>query len=74
MDIKAFYTELADWVVTINQQAQKLNQEDYWNYILVSAGALSKRHGNTPLVKHLINSHIDFLENSWKQQRKEMMT
>lgn len=69
MDIKAFYAELADWVMTINQQAQKLNQEEYWNYILVTAGALSKRYNDNPLVKHIINAHIDFLEKSWKESR-----
>lgn len=70
MDIKEFYAELADWVLTINQQAQNLSGEDYWNYILVTAGALSKRHEDSPLIKHIINSHIDFLEKSWKQQTK----
>lgn len=43
MNIKEFYAELAEWVTTINQQAQQLSPDEYWNYILVSAGALSKK-------------------------------
>lgn len=70
MDVKAFYKDLADWVLTINQQAQKLTADEYWNYILVTAGALSKRYKDNPLVKHIIHAHIDFLEKSWKQQRQ----
>lgn len=69
MDIKAFYQDLAHWVITINQQSQKLTPDEYWNYILVSAGALSKRYGENDLVKHIITAHIDFLEESWKKQK-----
>lgn len=69
MNIKAFYAELADWVLTINEQAQKLSPDEYWNYILVSAGALSQRYNDNPLVKYIINAHIDFLEESWKKQK-----
>lgn len=69
MDVHEFYNDIAEWVMMINQQAPKLSEKEYWDYILVSAGALSKKHNDTALVKHILNSHIDFLEKSWKQQR-----
>lgn len=69
MDVKAFYIELAEWVLTINQQAQNLTADEYWNYILVSAGALGKKYKDNPLVKYIIHAHIDFLEKSWKENQ-----
>lgn len=66
MDVKAFYNDLADWVFTINQKSQELNQDEYWIFILTSAGKLSKKYDERPLVKKVLHAHLDYLEEAWK--------
>lgn len=66
MNIKEFYTSLGNWIDAVNQASQTMNQEDYWNYVLVAAGELSKQYGEHQLVKDVINVHIDFLEKAFK--------
>lgn len=64
MDIKQFYMDLADWVLTINQKSQSVSSEEYWEYIIDSAGKLSRKHKDGKLVKHIILAHINYLEDS----------
>lgn len=66
MDVKAFYNDLADWVLSINQQSQTLGPTEYWEFILTTAGELSKKYDERPLVKAVLHSHIDYLEKAWK--------
>lgn len=66
MDVKKFYADLGDWVLLINQKSQELNQDDYWVFILTSAGELSKKYDEKPLVRKVINAHIDYLEDMAK--------
>lgn len=68
MDVKAFYNDLADWVLSINQQSQTLGPTEYWEYILNTAGELSKKYNERPLVKAVLHAHIDYLEQAWKEQ------
>lgn len=68
MDIHLFYNDLAEWVMTINEMAAKLGPDDYWTYILTSAGALSKKHNDGELVKEVILAHVHFLEKAWKER------
>lgn len=62
MDVKQFYADLGEWVLTINQKSQELNQDDYWTFILTTAGELSKKYEDKPLVRKVIHAHIDYLE------------
>lgn len=62
MDVKQFYDDLGDWVLTINQKSQELSQEEYWTVILTSAAELSKKYDERPLVRKVIHCHIDYLE------------
>ena len=70
MDIKQFYIDLAEWVLTINQKSAGMNPDEYWKYILHSAGELSDKYQNRPLVKKVILAHIEYLEEGWKAQNK----
>lgn len=71
MDFKQFYSDLYEWVQQINQKSQQLNQDEYWNFILLSAGELSKKYKENDFVKLVINAHIDFLEEAWKESNKK---
>lgn len=66
MDLKAFYDALGDWVISVNQASQSMNQDEYWEFILTTAGELSNKYENRPLVKKVILAHIDFLEDAGK--------
>lgn len=68
MDVKGFYTELAEWVLTINENSRTMSTEAYWQYIITSSGELSKKYNDGPLVKKVILAHIDYLEEMWKKQ------
>ncbi|MFC6464970.1 hypothetical protein ACFP65_08310 [Marinilactibacillus sp. GCM10026970] len=68
MDIKAFYQDLGEWVLSINQKSQSLGPTEYWEYILTTAGELSKKYNERPLIKKVIHAHIDYLEEAWKER------
>lgn len=70
MDFKQFYDDLYEWVQQINKKSQEVNQDEYWVFILTSAGELSKKHGENQFVKLVINAHIDFLEAVWKENNQ----
>lgn len=69
MDLKAFYDALGEWVISVNQASQSMNQDEYWKFILTTAGELSKKYDDRPLVKKIILAHIDFLEDAGKESR-----
>lgn len=62
MDVKQFYADLGDWVLLINQKSQQLSPDEYWTFIITSAGELSKKYDEKPLVKKILHAHLDYLE------------
>lgn len=62
MDVKQFYADLGDWVLLINQKSQQLSPDEYWFYIITSAGELSRKYDEKPLVKKILHAHLDYLE------------
>ncbi|UFT98114.1 hypothetical protein KO561_12970 [Radiobacillus kanasensis] len=70
MDYKVFYSEVADWINQSNQKAIKhgLTSNDFWEWVMTSAGELCDRYGNNELVKKQMVMLIEWLEDVYKSQ------
>ncbi|WP_277679241.1 hypothetical protein [Gracilibacillus dipsosauri] len=65
MDYKKFYTEeIVDWINQSNQMAIKygLQSNDFWIWVMQSAGELSDKYQNAPLVQKQMIMLINYLE------------
>lgn len=52
MDYKAFYAEIADWILRVNEMAMKhtMESEAFWTWVSKSMGEIANKYGNNKLV------------------------
>ena len=61
MDYKAFYAEIADWVLQCNQMAVQhgMNSETFWKWVMDSSVAICGKYGNSELVlKQMVTLYV----------------
>lgn len=64
--MRQFYMDLADWVESVNLKSQTLSESDYWDYVIMSCGELSRKYDENPLVVCVLSAHLDFLDKNKK--------
>ncbi|HJA91316.1 MAG TPA: hypothetical protein H9948_11065 [Candidatus Jeotgalibaca merdavium] len=71
MDYQAFYADVANWIMTVNQQAATLGMqsEAFWAWVTESAGQIGNKYGNTDLVVKQLLMLIDWLEEVYKNMQ-----
>lgn len=52
MDYKAFYAEIAEWIIQVNHMAGQhgMDSDDFWKWVTNSIGEISNKYGNNKLV------------------------
>ncbi len=52
MDYKAFYAEVADWIMQANQMAMQygMDSEAFWKWVMDSSSVICERYKNNKLV------------------------
>lgn len=71
MNYTEFYAEIANWIMTVNQQAAALgmHSEAFWVWVTESAGEIGNKYGNTDLVVKQLLMLIDWLEEVYKNMQ-----
>lgn len=75
MDYKEFYSDVADWILQVNQAAAtyNMNSDAFWQWVTQSTGALGNKYGNTELVVKQLLMLIDWLEDVHKKMNEGEM-
>ncbi|MBO0962004.1 hypothetical protein J1P26_20060 [Neobacillus sp. MM2021_6] len=73
MDYKAFYTEVAEWIMQANQMAVKngLDSDAFWNWVTSSMGEMSKRYNNNQLVIKQMAMLYEWLDEVYAKGRNK---
>lgn len=52
MDYKAFFSEVADWIMQANTMALShgMDSDDFWKWVMDSTAGISEKYGNNKLV------------------------
>ncbi|MCM3179732.1 hypothetical protein [Cytobacillus horneckiae] len=52
MDYKAFFTEVADWIIQANHMATNhgMDSDVFWKWVMDSTAAICEKYGNNQLV------------------------
>lgn len=52
MDYKAFFTEVAEWIMQANQMAMKhgMHSDIFWKWVMDSSAAICEKYQNNKLV------------------------
>lgn len=52
MDYKAFFSEVADWIMQANTMAVNhgMDSDVFWKWVMDSTAAISEKYGNNKLV------------------------
>lgn len=71
MDYQAFFADVANWIMQVNQQAATLgmHSDAFWNWVVTSSGELGSKYGNTDLVIKQMLMLIDWLEDVYKKMQ-----
>lgn len=69
MDYKVFYTEVAEWIMQVNQMAVKygMQSEAFWQWVASSISQLCNKYNNTPLVKKQMTMLFEWLEEIYEE-------
>lgn len=69
MDWKSFFDDLQQWMTWSNDMLQRypITSDEYWNWFIKTAGELSDKYNNHPLVKIFISGMIEFQDYNYKQ-------
>lgn len=72
MDYQAFYSEIANWIIQVNQQAATLGMQSnaFWDWVMTSSGELGNKYGNTDLVIKQMLMLIEWLEEVYKKMQQ----
>ncbi|MEG0259432.1 MAG: hypothetical protein RR595_11360 [Lysinibacillus sp.] len=72
MDYKAFYAEVADWVLQVNHMAVQHSMEsrEFWDWVSKSMGEISKKYGNNKLVVRQMSMLFLWLEDVYASMKK----
>lgn len=71
MDYQAFYAEIANWIMQVNQQAATLGMQSdaFWAWVMESAGQIGNKYCNTDLVVKQMLMLIEWLEEVYKNMQ-----
>lgn len=74
MDYKAFYAEIAEWIIQVNHMASKhgMDSDDFWKWVTNSIGEISNKYGNNKLVIKQMTMLFTWLDDIYvDMQRKK---
>lgn len=68
MDYEKFYSEIAKWIQEVNNLAMKygIKSNEFWNWVMKSAGEMCDYYGNNELVKMQMAMLINWLEDAYE--------
>ena len=72
MDYRAFYADVALWIEQNQQQSLQLGfgSQAYFDWVFLSAGELGNKYQNTKLVVKQMCMLLDWIEESYKEQKR----
>jgi hypothetical protein len=72
MDYKAFYAEVAEWIMQVNQMAMKygMDSDAFWNWVTTSMGEIAEKYKNNPLVVSQMAMLFEWLDDVYRKGRK----
>lgn len=73
MDYKAFYTEIAEWIMQANQVATTygMNSDPFWKWVMDSTAAICEKYENNKLVKNQMVMLFFWLEDFYMEGMKQ---
>lgn len=71
MDYKAFYAEIADWILQVNQQAVRhgMDSDAFWRWVTQSMAEIGNKYGNNKLVVKQMAMLYQWLEEVYAEGR-----
>ena len=72
MDYKAFYAEIANWIMQVNEMAMKhsMESEAFWTWVSQSMGEISNKYGNNKLVINQMSMLFAWLDDVYSDMKK----
>lgn len=72
MDYKAFFAEVAEWILKVNDMATTytMDNEIFWNWVMKSIGEISKKYDNNSLVIAQMTMLYNWLEDVYAETKK----
>lgn len=73
MDYKAFYAEIANWIMQVNEMAMKYSMESdvFWTWVSQSMGEISNKYGNNKLVVNQMSMLFMWLDDVYSDMQKK---
>jgi len=73
MDYKAFYTEVADWIMQVNQIAVQhgMDSDEFWNWVSSSMGKIANKYNNNKLVQKQMVMLFSWLEDVYAETKSK---
>lgn len=73
MDYKAFYAEVADWIMQVNQVAVQhgMDSNEFWNWVSSSMGEIANKYNNNKLVKKQMIMLFSWLEDVYAETKSK---
>lgn len=73
MDYKAFYAEVADWIMQVNHMSvtHGMESNNFWTWVSKSMGELSNKYGNNNLVVNQMSMLFLWLEQVYAERHKK---
>jgi len=73
MDYKAFYAEVADWILQVNQVAVQhgMDSIDFWNWVSSSMGQIANKYNNNKLVQKQMVMLFSWLEDVYAETKSK---
>lgn len=73
MDYKAFYAEVADWIMQANHVATTygMNSDLFWKWVMDSTAAICEKYQNNKLVKNQMVMLFFWLEDFYIEGLKQ---
>ncbi|MEK4199086.1 MULTISPECIES: hypothetical protein [Cytobacillus] len=72
MDYKAFFAEVADWIIQANHMALNfgMESEPFWKWVMDSTAAICEKYGNNQLVLNQMVMLFHWLEGFYAESVK----
>ncbi|MGE7113233.1 hypothetical protein [Lysinibacillus sp. NPDC047702] len=73
MDYKAFYAEVADWIMQVNQVAVQhgMDSNEFWNWVSSSMGQIANKYNNNKLVQKQMVMLFSWLEDVYAETKSK---
>lgn len=72
MDYKAFFAEVADWIMQANTMAinHGMDSEAFWKWVMDSTAAICEKHKNNKLVLDQMVMLFHWLEDFYAESKR----